>query len=1139
MGCGASSPALEGVPTRIDFPPEGSDAPEDVAWRSGTLLKVQPDGSYEMRIDNMPLNAPLIVNLKQEGGFSEDGFERFHGDQDADLEEDRDVKRKLPVNPGDRLLVEVLLVLTPEGLLQLEVVKPILRHANKHLLREESNKRQLTLDLNLFNHCKQTFPSVAEYEEARMSYCKDVVEKLRFVEDAITGNRLSVEDQLIDIAVDSSETATGIGIQTVQRKGWRPADLNNMHALAIKLMESSPKRMQGTHEAQGVLIRANPGTGKTWSLQQLCWIMASELQKENTMQVSLVPMLVRVQRLVKYSALAKASNSKLLLAYIDGEFSQSHAQMLRQAYELRALVVLLDGVDEAASLKMQIEDLVCNSLAPCGIRTVASSRPEGVRLHRYVSSFVIMNLNPLTVEQQQKAVSHQLKGAAVFETLSQLSAVRRKTVSDQPPFIDKEKRIQAISEVYTSSSAKQAYMTLRDMIKATTSAPHENIETELDDALDFFDEACQVPVLLSMLVLYCSGREAQDKLPCSRLMLYRIAIRAALRNRFTSSPENFPVALTMLSRVAVAAHMQERREFDSRLVELALKSYPQELKLWSTLISESSGVPLVLTLELGSDEEMSKFQFKHLSFQEGLMADAVISGEECDLWKSRLWSRGFRFNSIGPVPNQMMLTLRELGVVAGAEMTDQSEIILTEQQSKAMVVLQWQPLAKMSQLQVLSLKRAAISFHAAAPLASLLADSSKLTSLQESSALAAAISFVCPVQIGVETAQLLVASSMGRKGLLFYGQIAPTQFPRLGSADAILVAATLRSLMKTDKMKNLDVDGWVDRASCIDGRVVGSTRSSGTAPMPLSNLLTQAGYGPADFQIPGENHGGSLLLVCLLKLAGFSATTVMPSNFSLSELIAVGFTATELCEAGIPQVQLDGAGLALELVVQVHICVFRDLPMLHVSALNIVVMALKSLVGLRISENRLGVESAKAFASSLKLNSTLTTLSLDTGALPIQQIKGLSGRISNELNLSAVGIGRLGSVVLSELVQEYQESVGVLKLDRNNIGPDGGEWIGKMLRDNNVMQELHLRFCGLKMAGIKAITEALKSNTCLEKLYLLANNLGSEGATSVAEMLKENTTLRLIDVSDNRLSKQSKDALYAISQQRDGLVVHT
>ena len=79
---------------------------------------------------------------------------------------------------------------------------------------------------------------------------------------------------------------------------------------------------------------------------------------------------------------------------------------------MKAVVILLDGVDEAANLKMTIEDLVCQSLAPRGVRVVASSRPEGVRLHRYVSSFVIMNLNPLTTAQQQKAVSHQLKASA-------------------------------------------------------------------------------------------------------------------------------------------------------------------------------------------------------------------------------------------------------------------------------------------------------------------------------------------------------------------------------------------------------------------------------------------------------------------------------------------------------------------------------------------------------------------------------------------------------------------------------------------------------------------------------------------------------------------------------------------------------
>ena len=49
---------------------------------------------------------------------------------------------------------------------------------------------------------------------------------------------------------------------------------------------------------------------------------------------------------------------------------------------MRALIVALDGVDEAGSLKTRIEDLVLHVLFPRGIRVVVSSRPEGVRLGR-------------------------------------------------------------------------------------------------------------------------------------------------------------------------------------------------------------------------------------------------------------------------------------------------------------------------------------------------------------------------------------------------------------------------------------------------------------------------------------------------------------------------------------------------------------------------------------------------------------------------------------------------------------------------------------------------------------------------------------------------------------------------------------
>ena len=128
--------------------------------------------------------------------------------------------------------------------------------------------------------------------------------------------------------------------------------------------------------------------------------------------------------------------------------------------------------------------------------------------------------------------------------------------------------------------------------------------------------------------------------------------------------------------------------------------------------------------------------------------------------------------------------------------------------------------------------------------------------------------------------------------------------------------------------------------------------------------------------------------------------------------------------------------------------------------------------------------------------------------------------VSHVLDLSAAGMGALSTVVIAELILDHQEAVGVLLLDRNNLEPAGASVLGEMLRSNNVLQELHLRFSGLKAEGVKEIAAALQKNTCLEKLYLIANNLGSDGATALAEMLKVNTTLNMIDISDNRCARR-------------------
>ena len=95
--------------------------------------------------------------------------------------------------------------------------------------------------------------------------------------------------------------------------------------------------------------------------------------------------------------------------------------MLRVAYEMRALVVLFDGIDEAPHLREQLEDFVIDVLAPAGVRCVVTSRAEGVSLERYTRHFAILELEPLSDEQQRATVDIQLNA---FEVTRRLVAAR-------------------------------------------------------------------------------------------------------------------------------------------------------------------------------------------------------------------------------------------------------------------------------------------------------------------------------------------------------------------------------------------------------------------------------------------------------------------------------------------------------------------------------------------------------------------------------------------------------------------------------------------------------------------------------------------------------------------------------------------
>jgi hypothetical protein len=99
-----------------------------------------------------------------------------------------------------------------------------------------------------------------------------------------------------------------------------------------------------------------------------------------------------------------------------------------QAYEVRALIILVDGLDEGAGLKERIEEFIVDELAASGLRLVVTARPEGVR-PVFFEDFVVMNLLPLTAKQQNSLISKRIGGSDFFDHLSAFCDIR--TIHDQ------------------------------------------------------------------------------------------------------------------------------------------------------------------------------------------------------------------------------------------------------------------------------------------------------------------------------------------------------------------------------------------------------------------------------------------------------------------------------------------------------------------------------------------------------------------------------------------------------------------------------------------------------------------------------------------------------------------------------------
>jgi len=95
---------------------------------------------------------------------------------------------------------------------------------------------------------------------------------------------------------------------------------------------------------------------------------------------------------------------------------------------MRTVIVVVDGIDEARDL--MIVELILRQLYDRGHTVVATSRPEGVQrddgtlMNTELDNFTILELEPLTKQQQKQAIKSQLSGNEFYDNLDGFSEGR-------------------------------------------------------------------------------------------------------------------------------------------------------------------------------------------------------------------------------------------------------------------------------------------------------------------------------------------------------------------------------------------------------------------------------------------------------------------------------------------------------------------------------------------------------------------------------------------------------------------------------------------------------------------------------------------------------------------------------------------
>ena len=272
-------------------------------------------------------------------------------------------------------------------------------------------------------------------EENKESYIMGIMSNCQSCLDPISGERLLVadlsytirllsveerfnlrnENELSDSVEDNAlfERRSGTGLGVLQSLSGSSGGFERRGEDSDATIDGATVLLTRQDEFGHVVVLGAPASGKTTLLQKMrYWAAITAYQDE----AAPVPVFVYLVGFAKFIMNGGACN---ILKYLEASSPAEQFSVIAKAHQDRTVLYLLDGLDECAQTKAQIQQYIASELADQVPRIVLSSRLAGFSDEHLAERYQFVQLELCNVDVQKMTAKRRLSAEeySSFETM--------------------------------------------------------------------------------------------------------------------------------------------------------------------------------------------------------------------------------------------------------------------------------------------------------------------------------------------------------------------------------------------------------------------------------------------------------------------------------------------------------------------------------------------------------------------------------------------------------------------------------------------------------------------------------------------------------------------------------------------------